>query len=84
METLKWKHSFLCFRQQRRETGRAPVLPGVSQGTVLGPSLILLNLNDILANTEELQIVINFHANQASVYLDPHRNKGEIGTIKLV
>ena len=81
-KTLKWIDSFLCFRKQPVvvngvKSDWAPVLSGVPQGTVLGPLLLSLYINDI---SSDIESEIRLFADDCVCY---HEIKDEEDTIKL-
>ena len=81
-KTLKWIDSFLCFRQQRVvvngvKSDWAPILSGVPQGTVLGPLLFSLYINDI---SSDIESEIRLFADDCVCY---HEIKDEEDTMKL-
>ena len=56
-KTIKWIDAFLCFKQHRVvvngvKSDWTPVVSGVLQGTVLGPLLLSLHINDIMSDIE--------------------------------
>ena len=68
--TLNWITRFLTQRQQRvvingESSKWHPVISGVPQGTVLGPLLFLIYINDIV---EDLQCNIRLFADDAILY----------------
>ena len=78
---MKWIDSFLCFRQRVVVNGVksdwAPVLSGVPQGTVLGPLLFSLYINDI---SSDIESEIRLFADDCVCY---HEIKDEVDTMKL-
>ena len=81
-KTLKWIYSFLCFRQQRVvvngvKSDWAPFSSGVPQGTILGPLLFCLYINDI---SSDIEAEIRLFADDCVCY---HEIKDEVDTMKL-
>ena len=70
-KTLGWIESFLVGRNQTvvldgESSDELPVLSGVPQGSVLGPILFLLYINDL---PENVQSQVRLFADDTAVYL---------------
>ena len=70
-KTLGWIESFLVGRSQTvvldgESSDELPVLSGVPQGSVLGPILFLLYINDL---PENVQSQVRLFADDTAVYL---------------
>ena len=71
--TLKWIQSFLIGRTQTvvldaASSDEVPVTSGVPQGSVLGPLLFLLYINDL---PENIQSQVRLFADDTAIYLIP-------------
>lgn len=78
--TLNWIGSFLCNRQQRvvidgTASEWTPVLSGVPQGTVLGPLLFILYINDIIQGVNSN---IRLFADDCILYREIHSIEDQI------
>ena len=73
-KALRWIESFLVGRSQTvvldgESSGELPVSSGVPQGSVLGPILFILYINDLPDN---LQSQVRLFADDTAVYLTMH------------
>ena len=80
-KTLKWIDSFLCFRQQLVvvygiKSDWAPVLSNVPQGTILGPLVFSLYINNITTDIDSIRL----YADDCVCY---SKIKGTEDTVKL-
>ena len=88
--TLNWIRSFLLGRTQAlvlegERSAEAPVTSGVPQGSVLGPLLFLLYINDLPQN---IQSQVRLFADDTAVYLtvtsseDANTLQADLGTLQ--
>ena len=81
---MQWINAFLCYRQQRVvvngvKSDWAPIVSSVPQGTVLGPLLFYLHINDITADIES---EIRLFADDCVCYREI-KDKEDTSTLKL-
>ena len=84
---MKWINAFLFYRKQRVvvngvKSDLAPVVSGVPLGTVLGPLLFSLPINDITADIES---EIRLFADDCVCYREiKDKDKARFGTLILI
>ena len=77
-EVLQWLSEFLCDREQfvylnGVSSASIPLISGVPQGSVLGPVLFLLYINDVVDCVKE-SVTIRLFADDAKIYFSRNDN----------
>ena len=72
---LKWLENFLigksqCVRVAKSVSKLCPVLSGVPQGSILGPVLFLIYINDICNSTQQSNVKLKLFADDVKLYSD--------------